>query len=147
MTSLLFTFAAYLSPIQEAPLSVWDQVQETYTVLGRAFARHDLDKAMRLFTKKTKWDLGDDVILNADEAREATASFLAGLPSETKCSFRIESLQYYGEKATATVGFFRSEGAGVMKETGRWRDDLIRTPLGWRIETRLLNPPALQPKK
>ena len=149
MTSIFIGLAVLVSAQQEAPLPVWDQVQDSYDILSRAFAKQDLDKAMRIFTKKTKWDLGDDVVLDAEEAREATASFLAGLPSETKCSFHIESLLYFGEKATATVGFYRSEGAGPVKLTGRWKDDLVRTLDGWRIETRHLvvaTPPAPETK-
>lgn len=142
MSSLLLAIAVLAAGQQEAPLSVWDQVQDSYDILSRAFVRQDLDKAMRMFTKKTTWDLGDQVVLDAAEAREATASFMAGLPSQTKCSFHIESLLYYGERATATVGFYRGEGAGAIRLTGRWKDELIRTVDGWRIDTRKLEPMA-----
>ena len=140
MISAIVGLIASMALQQEAPLSVWDQVQDSYEILSRAFVKQDLEKAMRLFTKKTEWDLGDGVVLDAEEAREATASFLAGLPAECKCSFHIESLQYYGQTATATLGFFRSEGTAPIKLTGRWKDELVRTADGWRIGKRQLLP-------
>ena len=146
MITVLVGLVVSLGSQQEAPLPVWDQVQDSYEILCRAFVKQDLEKAMRLFTKMTEWDLGDEVILNSEEAREATASFLAGLPAETKCSFHIESLQYYGQTATATLGFFRSEGTAPMKLTGRWKDELIRTADGWRIEKRQLLPTTPLPE-
>lgn len=145
MTSILIGLAAMIGNQQEAPLAVWDQVQDSYDILARAFTKQDLEKSMRMFTKDTAWDLGDNVVLDPEEAREATASFLAGLPSETRCTFHIEALQYFGERANASVGFYRSTGPGEIKLTGRWKDELVRTVDGWRISRRTLDLASVTP--